>query len=144
MNSRAGFTLFEVIIVAAVLSIGLLMIVQVFPLGLQAKEAAEQYSTATLLGQRMMEEIRRKGYDDLNAAYTSEVDGYGVGEGKFEEHKGYRYRLEWWDTKTPYLREVKVRILYGGRRMNEDNDEYEDDESGWQCLELVTYLAKRN
>ncbi len=173
MNSRAGFTLFEVIVAAAVLSVGLLMIVQIFPLGLRAKEAAEQCSTAALLGQQMMEEIKRKGYDDLSAAYPSEADsdrkdsvgpsifdeasdnassefsngvaGYGVGEGKFKEYKGYRYRLEWWDTSTPYLRKVKVRILYGGRRMS-DEDEYEDDEdeSGWRYLEFVTYLAKKD
>jgi len=58
---RGGFTLIEVIIVIGILSIALLMIARIFPLGMRAKESAEQCSVAALLGQRLMEDCVRSG-----------------------------------------------------------------------------------
>jgi len=126
-----GFTLFEVVVVAAILTVGILMIMRIFPLGLRAKEAAEQCSIATLLGQQIIEEIKREGYEKLSVGCFSKDSNSGTKEGEFEGYEGYRYQIEWRDSKTPYLRRLKVRIFF-----NEDNS--------WQYLDLVTYLTKRN
>jgi len=134
---REGFTLIEVIIVIGILSIALLMIARIFPLGMRAKESAERCSVAAVLGQRLMEEIKRKGYDALKTAYSSESPHYGVGEGSFRMHRGFRWQVEWWDTKVPNLRKVRVRIFYGEPRLT-DGGTYQPH------LDLITYLAKRN
>jgi len=135
--AQMGFALVEVILATAILSGGLLMIVRVFPLGLRIEQKVERYSTASLLGQTLMEEIKRRGYDDLSEAFSEEATGHGTGEGKFEEYKGYSYEVEWWDTETPNLQKVRVRILY-------EEPGAEDKNNPRQYLELVTYLARYN
>lgn len=132
-----GFALVEVILATAILSGGLLMIVRVFPLGLKIEQKVERYSTASLLGQTLMEEIKRRGYDDLSEALPEDTNGQGIGEGKFEEYQGYGYEVEWWDTETPNLRKARVRVLYGKAGA-------EDRNNPRQYLELVTYLARYN
>lgn len=145
-----GFTLFEVIFIAASLSLGFLMVLQIFPLGLRAKEAAEQCSIATLLAQQIIEEAKREGYENLGASSSPEGEDYGIRKGKFEIYEGYQYRLEWRDSETPNLRELRVRILFndsGIKRKEIDghskNHLDNEDDSWQQCLELVTYLAKK-
>jgi len=58
-----GFTLFEVVVVAGILALGILMIMRIFPLGLKAEKTAEECSIATLLGQQIIEEVKREGYE---------------------------------------------------------------------------------
>lgn len=130
-----GFALVEVILATAILSGGLLMIVRLFPLGLRIEQKAEQHSTASLLGQALMEEIKRRGYDDLSEAFPEEATGHGTGQGKFEEYQRYSYQVGWWDTETPNLRKVRVRIL-------SEEPGAEDKNNPRQYLELVTYLAR--
>lgn len=76
-----GFALVEVILATAILSGGLLMVVRVFPLGLKIEQKVERCSTASLLGQTLMEEIKRRGYDDLSEALPEDTNGQGIGEG---------------------------------------------------------------
>jgi len=126
-----GFTLFEVVVVAGILALGILMIMRIFPLGLKAEKTAEECSIATLLGQQIIEEVKREGYENLSVDCFSKDSNRGTKEGEFEEYEGYRYQIEWRDSKTPCLRRLKVRIFF-----TEDNF--------WQYLDLVTYLAKRD
>ena len=135
--ARMGFALVEVILATAILSGGLLMIVRVFPLGLRIEQKVERHSTASLLGQTLMEVIKRRGYDDLSEAFPEDATAHGTGEGDFEEYQGYSYQVEWWDTETPNLRKVRVRILY-------EEPGAEDKNNPRQYLELVTYLARYN
>ena len=135
--ARTGFALAEVILATAILSGGLLMIVRVFPLGLGIEQKVERHSTASLLGQAKIEEIKRRGYDGLSEVFPEAATGQGIGEGEFEEYQGYRYEVEWWDTETLNLRKVRVRILY-------EEPGPQDKNSPRQYLELVTYLARYN
>lgn len=59
----AGFTLIEVILAAAILGLGLLSIVQVFPYGVQASQRAEDVTQAALLAQTLFEGLKN---DPLN------------------------------------------------------------------------------
>ncbi|MEA1963636.1 MAG: prepilin-type N-terminal cleavage/methylation domain-containing protein [Candidatus Aerophobetes bacterium] len=134
---ETGFTLLEVIIVSAIISIGLLAIVKIFPLGFQAEQKAEQSSIAAVLAQETMEKIKRGGYDKLSVTYPSDTKGYGRGEGECKGHEGYRWQVDWWDTEIPHLRKIRVRILY--RKPGKD-----EEISSEQNLDLFTYLAKRD
>ncbi|KKL56897.1 hypothetical protein LCGC14_2240820 [marine sediment metagenome] len=145
-----GFTFFEVIFITAILSLGLLTIIEIFPLGFKAKEAAEQHSITALLGQKIIEEVKREGYESLSSPSLSQSENGGIREGEFEDYQGYRYRLEWWDSETPYLLKLKVTILLNNseieskeREGNTKNYPNNEDNS-WQCLDLVTYLAKKD
>lgn len=139
-----GFTLFEVIFITVILSLGLLTIIEIFPLGFKAKEAAEQYSVAALLGQEIIEEIKRKGYESLSGLSSPQSENRGIKEGESKDYQGYRYRLEWCDSKTPYLRRLKVTILFNNSRGGNTENYLDNKDSSWQCLELVTYLAKKD
>ncbi len=145
-----GFTLFEVIFVTVIVSLGLLTIIEIFPLGFKAKEAAEQYSIAALLGQKIIEETKREGYESLSSLSLSESENCGVREGEFEDYQGYRYRLEWCDSETPYLRKLKVIILLSNPEIRSKEGEAKtenhliNEDNYWQCLALVTYLAKKD
>jgi hypothetical protein len=135
--AQTGFALIEVILATAILSGGLLMIVRLFPWGLRIEQKVERYSTASLLGQTLMEEIKRKGYDDLSEAFPEAATSQGIGEGKFEEYQEYSFHVDWWDIETPNLRKVRVRILY-------EEPGPQDKDNPCQYLELVTYLARYN
>lgn len=55
---QSGFTLIEVIVAAAILGLGLLAIVQVFPYGIEVSRRAEDTTKATLLAQSMFEGLK--------------------------------------------------------------------------------------
>jgi hypothetical protein len=145
-----GFTFFEVIFITVILSLGLLTIIEIFPLGFKAKEAAEQHSITALLGQKIIEEVKREGYESLSSPSLSQSENGGIREGEFEDYQGYRYRLEWWDSETPYLLKLKVTILLNNSEIESKEREgntknyLNNEDNSWQCLDLVTYLAKKD
>jgi len=143
-TKEKGFTFFEVIFITVILSLGLLTIIEIFPLGFKAKEAAEQYSITALLGQEIIEEIKRKGYESLSGLSLSKSENRGIREGEFEDYQGYRYRLEWCDSETLYLRKLKVTILFDNSRDGNTENYLDNEDNSWQCLDLVTYLAKKD
>ncbi len=55
---RRGFTLLEVMIAATILGLGLLAIVRVFPVGLQAAERSEDFTRAALLARGIFEGLK--------------------------------------------------------------------------------------
>ena len=134
---KYGFTLIEVVLVIAILSIALLGIIRIFPLGLRTKQVAEEYSLSTLLGQRMLEEVKKRGYDYLSITYPSKDGSHGKAQGEFKESRGYFWEVEWWDTEVPYLRKVRVKVFC----KEEDNA---GKKASRKYLEWFTYIAKRN
>lgn len=127
--SFKGFSLVEVVVLAGVLSFGLLSLVYLFPLGFQAKERAENFSLVSFLAQTLMEKIKAQGYDNLEIFYPRGEEGYGKGEGSFENYPRYRYEVRWWDTQTPGLRKLKIKIIYPTNK-------------GPQFFELTSFLAQ--
>ncbi len=96
---RAGFTLIEVIIAMALLSICLVMIMQLFAGGLKSARTSCDYTRAVIIAKDKMEEL------SINPVSES---------GEFEE--GYR-----WETEAlPYeegegynLMKIKVKVFWG-------------------------------
>lgn len=138
---RQGFTFLETILAVGIISVGLLSLVWVLPLGLEAQKRAEELTLAHLLGEEKMEEIKMRGYEALIRDYTSGDEEYGEGEGEFENYQGYRWQVNWWNTDTPGLAEVKVKILFGGSSTSEREVYGKSGKIGEPHVELVTYLA---
>jgi len=71
-NTKYAFTLIEIITALAILAIGLLSILALFPVGFHASKRAADFTQVTLFAQEKMEEVKMKGF----AAAVSES---GVG-----------------------------------------------------------------
>lgn len=64
---KRGFSLIEVILALAILILGLVGVIVLFPVGLRASRQASVLSEETLLAQSRLEEIKTLGYDKINA-----------------------------------------------------------------------------
>lgn len=82
-QDNKGFTLLEIIIALAILTIGLVGVLALFPAGLRASKRAGDFTSATLAAQQVMETIKRAGYN----IYT--VGWYKPGPG--DPPPGYTY-----------------------------------------------------
>lgn len=69
---RRGFTLVEVLVALAIFLAGLVAIVQLFPVSLRAQQEAAYKTTAVLLAQQKVEEIRRD--RDRNAVAIANIE----------------------------------------------------------------------
>lgn len=101
----SGMTLLEVMITVLVLSIGLVGMLRVFSIALQAQSRIDDYRDAAMLADSKISELIIQRY--INA---------GSLEGVFEEpFSDARYRIEvepWQDA--PALQEVSLTLLLGG------------------------------
>ncbi len=62
-NNNSGFTLMEVLVAMLILSVGLLGMAALITGIINSNKLSNRISTATVLAQDKMEEIRRVGYD---------------------------------------------------------------------------------
>ena len=74
-----AFSLIELIISMAILSVGLFAGIRVFPVGLGASKRAELRSRAAFAAQRTIESLKLAPWDDLaEGETTTGTDGFGV------------------------------------------------------------------
>ena len=73
-QSPDAFSLVELVIALAILSIGLVGAMRVFPVGLRASERAEVDSRAAMAGQRAIESLKLLSWDELAIAETTSED----------------------------------------------------------------------
>ncbi|NQV04606.1 MAG: prepilin-type N-terminal cleavage/methylation domain-containing protein [Candidatus Omnitrophica bacterium] len=64
-HDRRGFSLLELIIAVGVLAIGLVGVLQIFPVGLRASKRAGTITRAAFLAQNKMEEVKMAGFDAI-------------------------------------------------------------------------------
>ena len=64
-HGKRGFSLLELIIAVGVLAIGLVGILQIFPVGLRASRRAGTITRAAFLAQNKMEEVKMAGFDAI-------------------------------------------------------------------------------
>lgn len=74
--TRRGFTLVEILVALAIFLAGLVAIVQLFPVSLRAQQEAAYKTSAVLLAQQKVEEIRRD--RDRNATAITTIEGLAV------------------------------------------------------------------
>ena len=68
---HTGFSLVELIIAIAILSVGLIGALRVFPIGLRASQRAEAGSRAAMAAQRAIESLKLKTWNELPGAPAS-------------------------------------------------------------------------
>ncbi len=64
-KSKNGFSLLELIIAIAVLAIGLVGVLQIFPVGLRASLRAGMVTKAAFLAKNKTEEVKMSGFDAI-------------------------------------------------------------------------------
>jgi prepilin-type N-terminal cleavage/methylation domain-containing protein len=64
MNKK-GFSLLELIIAIAVLAVGLVGVLQIFPIGLRASQVAGMMTKASFLAQNKIEDVKLAGFDAI-------------------------------------------------------------------------------
>ena len=74
VKSAPAFSLVEVVIALAILSVGLVGAMRVFPLGLRASQRAEQSSQGVIAAQRAIESLKLKSWDELVEGETTAQD----------------------------------------------------------------------
>lgn len=67
-----GFTLLEVMVAILVLTIGIVAILQIFPLGLNVEKASQMNTQGSLLAQEKIEEFTSKAYQDIAVGTVTE------------------------------------------------------------------------
>ena len=65
LQPKSGFSLIEVMGATAVLAVGMVAVVSIFPLALRANKSAEQASLASAYARAKMEEILISPYDEI-------------------------------------------------------------------------------
>jgi len=65
MERQKGFSLLELIIAIGVLAVGLVGILQIFPVGLRASYRSGMVTKATFLAQNRIEEVKIAGFDAI-------------------------------------------------------------------------------
>ena len=75
LSRVSGFSLVELIIALAILSVGIVGAMRVFPVGLRASRRAELNSRAVMAAQRALESLKLKPGSDLVDGETTEQDG---------------------------------------------------------------------
>ena len=70
-----AFSLIELVIAMAILSVGLVGSMRVFPLGLRASQRAEISSRAAIAAQRAIESLKLKPWDELKEGQTTVTEG---------------------------------------------------------------------
>lgn len=82
-RTQKGFTLLEILAALAVLAIGLVSVLSLFPMGFQSTKRAAETSVASLYGQQKLESILTRGYDFV-------IDN-DTGNGTFAEDPYYQW-----------------------------------------------------
>ncbi|MFA5388481.1 MAG: prepilin-type N-terminal cleavage/methylation domain-containing protein [Candidatus Omnitrophota bacterium] len=62
---KRGFSLLELIIAIAVLAVGLIGVLQIFPIGLRASQRAGMMTKASFLAQNKIEDVKLAGFEAI-------------------------------------------------------------------------------
>lgn len=114
-----GFTLIEIVISLAILAVGLLALLALFPVGFDAAKRSANITQAAIFAQQKMEEIKKDGFPET-----------GTTKGNFTDDPRFSWTLNVIDVEPiGYLRKVTLTITWTHR--NKERSE-----------EFITYIAK--
>lgn len=124
-HNKTGFTLIEIVIALLVLSIGLLGMLSLFPVGFDAAGRAGNIITATFLAQEEIEDVKRVGYDGIIASpYITKAPFSAPSYQNFE-------REVTWSSLAGDLKQVNVIVYWpAGATTNQ------------KSVSLTTYISK--
>ena len=121
---KRSFTLIEIVISLVILTTGLLGMLALFPVGLDATKRAGINTNATLLAQTTIEDLKRRSYSD-------NLDADGTFSTPFDY---YDYAVD--ETALTGFKEVKVQIWWPAADGSQGN------RGSQKNIELITYIAK--
>jgi len=78
LRKRGGFTMAEILVALTILTIGLVSILSLFPVGLKASKRAGDLNEVALCAQEIFEGLRLCVYDDVDPGRTNIEDIPGV------------------------------------------------------------------
>ncbi len=76
MNRRKGFTLIEVIAAIAIIGIGLISLLSLFPIGIGLNQRSSNQTRATMLCNSMMEEIKKAAASKTGPGANADAVGW--------------------------------------------------------------------
>jgi prepilin-type N-terminal cleavage/methylation domain-containing protein len=118
---KRGFTLIEIIISLAILAIGIVGILSLFPVGFDSARRSIDIAQATLLAQQKLAEIRKDGFPATGA----------TGPTPFTSDPYYSWTQVTTDVRANYLRRVDLTVGWNYRGRN-----YQET--------FTTYVARKN
>lgn len=122
-HGNKGFTLIEIVVTLAILSLGLPVLLQSFSNAANNQRKSEDKTTAMYLLKTRMAQIELEGYPEI-----------GQESGDFGENPPYRWRSEVYDVESDNfeegLRAVNLTITWLGRGKSESTS-------------MTTYIANR-
>ncbi len=78
MKFQRGFTLIELLVAIFVLAVGIVAVLQAFPLGTSIQKSSQMTTVAIQLSQAKLEEILSKSYDDPLLSISTTAESYGT------------------------------------------------------------------
>jgi len=106
MKAKRGILLLEVVITATILAVGLTMILRSFTSSIRTMEAAQDYSTAIILAERVLWDLKMKKPD--------ERESYG----QFKDFPGFEWSQE--SLEDDELNRAKLNLYIKWKRRNRD------------------------
>ena len=109
LSFSRGFSLLEIVLALAIVTIGVLGVMVIFPAGLRASQRAADFTTAATLGSRQLQHITAQGYDALPSPPESRGPFY------FDDHPGWSWRESYVYDPFPLVRvTVSIHWIDGG------------------------------
>ncbi|MFH0771853.1 MAG: type II secretion system protein [Candidatus Omnitrophota bacterium] len=104
MTRKSGFTLIEIVISIAILAIGLLGVLSLFPVGFDAARRSVNLTQAAFYAQEKLAQVKKDGFPELTTT-----------EGDFTD-PSYSWHQDVKDMEPKgYLREVDLTVTYKGK-----------------------------
>jgi len=89
--SKKGFTLIELLIAIFVLAVGLVAVLQAFPMGAYIQKTAQMTTMAVQISQDKMEEIISQQYLEINTGTMEEIYGFDPDNPSFRRETEVSY-----------------------------------------------------
>jgi len=78
LKTKRGFTLIEVLVAVFILTVGIVAVLQAFPLGTYIQKSSQMTTVAIQLSQAKLEELISKSYDDPLLSVGTTTESYGT------------------------------------------------------------------
>ena len=112
ISQRSGFTLLEIMIALAIVSIAMISLLSLVNRSIGVHDRLQRITSATLLAQHKMAETEVNARNGSLAGAETE----GVFDSPYDE---YRWRITFAETPLPSIRLVTITVLWGDEERNE-------------------------